>query len=189
MATEEQAQKEIVAALCALRVILTQRPRREYPGGLEHHPEVKKLQAEIERTRSPHSATLDPRGPYFRDFIRCDVLPLTELPADWETLKWLDHYIERFGGEQDEHDEQVLLTVAERRFGFKPSKALPCLLDRHPGVKTGRPLTKTGKPHPRRRTVSVLGLARAISKDDKIISDPARRARMEGRLKKAQLSN
>ena len=100
MPTVEQAKKEIVAALCALRVILTQRPRREYPDGLEHHPEVKELHAKTEKALAPHATTLDPCFPYFRDFIPCDVLPLTELPADQETLDWLNRYVERFGGKQ-----------------------------------------------------------------------------------------
>ncbi|NLY02216.1 MAG: hypothetical protein GXY83_39530 [Rhodopirellula sp.] len=96
MSTEEQAKKEIVAALRALRVILTQGPRREYPDELKQHPEVRKLNADIERALAPYSRTLDPRD-VFRYFVPCDVLTLTELPADWETLKWLDHYIERYG--------------------------------------------------------------------------------------------
>lgn len=98
MATEEQAKKEMVAALRALRGILTQRPKQTYPDGLYEHPEVKKVQARIE-ARVPQLAALDPPGgPYFRDYLPCDVLPLTQLPADWETLKWLDHYIAEFGG-------------------------------------------------------------------------------------------
>ena len=98
MATQEQAKKEIATALRALRGILTQGPKQRYPEGLYQHPKVKKLVAEIEKALAPHVEALDPDGPYFRDFLKCDVLLLTQLPADWETLKWLDHYIERFGG-------------------------------------------------------------------------------------------
>ena len=87
MATEKQARKKIVTALRALRAILTQKPKQEYPRGLDQHPKVKKLLAEIETALSPHLAALDPRGPYFRDFLTCDVLPLKQLPADWETVR------------------------------------------------------------------------------------------------------
>jgi len=96
MATEEQSKKRIGAALRALRVILTQGPRREYPDGLKEHPEVRKLNADIERALSPYPGILDPQG-LFRYFVPCDVLTLQELPADWATIKWLDHYIERCG--------------------------------------------------------------------------------------------
>jgi hypothetical protein len=81
----------------------------------------------------------------------------------------------------------IALIEATRVFGFKTPKELSCFLDRHPEVKQDRPRTKTGKPHLRRRNVGLLDLAHAISKDDKIISDPMRRARMEARLKKARL--
>lgn len=90
-------------------------------------------------------------------------------------------------GDPEDDTIQFSLTDAKRVFGFKSTKELTCFLDRHPEVKQDRPLTKTGKKHSRRRNVSLLDLARAISRDDKIISDPARRARMEARLKKAQL--
>jgi hypothetical protein len=96
MATEEQSKKRIAKALRALRVILTQGPRREYPDGLKEHPEVRKLNADIERALSPYPRILDTKG-LFRYFLPCDVLTLEELPADWETIKWLDHYIERCG--------------------------------------------------------------------------------------------
>lgn len=96
MSTEEQSKKKLGAALRALRVILTEGPRREYPDGLKEHPEVKKLNADIERALSPFPRILDPKG-LFCGFVPCDVLTLDELPADWETIKWLDHYIERFG--------------------------------------------------------------------------------------------
>ncbi|HUP80859.1 MAG TPA: hypothetical protein VM260_20075 [Pirellula sp.] len=96
MATEEQSKKRIVKALRALRVILTQGPRREFTDGLKEHPEVRKLNADIERALSPYPRILDYEG-LFRYFVPCDVLTLKELPADWETIKWLDHYIERCG--------------------------------------------------------------------------------------------
>jgi hypothetical protein len=81
----------------------------------------------------------------------------------------------------------MALTEATRVFGFKTLKELGGFLDRHPEVKQDRPRTKTGKKHPRRRNVSLVDLACAISKDDKIVSDPMRKARMERRLKEAQL--
>lgn len=93
MATEEQSKKSIVDALRALRVILTPKLRRVYPNGLNEHPEVRKLHADIKAALSPYSQTLDPQE-LFRYFVPCDVLTLKELPADWETIKWLDHYIE-----------------------------------------------------------------------------------------------
>ena len=58
----------------------------------KEHPKVLKLNADIERALSPYPRILDPEG-LFRSFVRCDVLTLEELPADWETIKWLDHYI------------------------------------------------------------------------------------------------
>jgi hypothetical protein len=96
MSTEEQSKKEIGTALRALRVILTEGPIREYPDGLKEHPEIMKLNADIERALSPFPRILDPDG-LFRGFVPCDVLTLKELPADWVTINWLDHYIERCG--------------------------------------------------------------------------------------------
>ena len=127
MATEEeeQAKKDIVAALRELRAILTRRPKQEYPSGLDRHPEVKKVLVKIERALSPHVKALVPPGSCFRDFLPCDVLPLRQLPADWETLKWLDHYIEDFGGWQKTptqptigmtpEEKTILETLADER--------------------------------------------------------------------------
>jgi hypothetical protein len=101
MATEEQAKKDIVAALLALRKILTQGPKEKYPFPTnlgDHHPEVKELAAQIKRALVPHQEAIDPRYPHFADYMDCDILPLTQLPADWETLRWLDQHIEDFGG-------------------------------------------------------------------------------------------
>lgn len=83
------------------------------------------------------------------------------------------------------YDKMILLSEARKLFGFKSNKELMCFLERYPDVKQDRPLAKNGKPHSRRRNVSVLGLVRAISQDDKILSDPARKKRMETRLKRA----
>jgi hypothetical protein len=96
MSTEEQSKKKIGTALRALRVILTEGPIREYPDGLKEHPEVVKLNADIERALSPYPQLLDPEG-LFGNFVPCDVLTLKELPADWVTINWLHHYIERCG--------------------------------------------------------------------------------------------
>jgi hypothetical protein len=123
MATQEQAEKEMVAALRTLRGILIQGPRRTYPCGLYEHPEAKKVQAKIE-VLVPHLAHLDPPGgPYFRDFLPCDVLPITQLPAHWEVLRELDQYIENFGGKQKtpkrpaialtEEDKAILEALAD----------------------------------------------------------------------------
>jgi hypothetical protein len=84
-------------------------------------------------------------------------------------------------------DKMMSLAEAKRIFGFRTPKELDWFLKKHPEVQQDRPLTKAGTPHKRRRTVSVLGLSRAIAQDDKILSDPARRRRMESRLHKASL--
>ena len=84
--------------------------------------------------------------------------------------------------------EMMPLKMATKLFGFESGKTLTCFLDRHPEVEQDRPLTRAGKPHQRRRRVDVLALCKAISRTDAIISDPERRARMESRLKKAQLN-
>lgn len=84
--------------------------------------------------------------------------------------------------------EMMSLSQAARVFAFGTPKELIGFLDRHPKVNQGRPLTKTGKPHPRRRTVDVLDLVRAISRDDAIMSDPARIATMKARLERAEMA-
>ncbi|MGA2059999.1 MAG: hypothetical protein ABSG67_05920 [Thermoguttaceae bacterium] len=89
---------------------------------------------------------------------------------------------------QAKNREMMLLTKAQNIFGFKSPKALTCFLDRHPNVGQDKPLTKAGKPNKRRRQIDVLALCEAISRDDAIMSDPARRAKMEARLKKAELN-
>lgn len=84
-------------------------------------------------------------------------------------------------------DKMFLLSEAKRIFGFRTVKTLDCFLENHPEVKQSRPLTKAGTPHKRQRTVSVVGLSRAISQDDKILSDPVRKQRIKARLHKAKL--
>ena len=101
--------------------------------------------------------------------------------------RFLAEELEANGGSPDGGDKMLLLTEAKRVFGFKSTKELDCFLENHPEVKQDRPLTKGGTPHSRRRIISVLGLCRAISQDDKILSDPARKHRMETRLHKAGL--
>jgi hypothetical protein len=80
------------------------------------------------------------------------------------------------------------LTKAQHVFGFKSTKELTCFLERNPDVKQDRPKTKDGKPNQRRRLIDVLSLSRAISRDDTILSDPARKRKMEARLKNAKLN-
>ncbi len=87
----------------------------------------------------------------------------------------------------DKDRRMMLLTKAQNIFGFKSPKELTCFLDRHPEVGQDRPLTKKCEPNQRRRRVDALALCEAISRDDVIMSDPARKARMEARLKKAEL--
>jgi hypothetical protein len=73
-------------------------------------------------------------------------------------------------------------------FGFKTQKQLDCFLERHAEVKQMRPLTRGGTENQRRRMIDVLGMVRAISTDTAIMGDSRRRARMEARLKAAQLT-
>ena len=94
MATEEEAKKEIVDALLALRNVLTQ-SKQECLSSLDQHQEVKKLLAKIERVLAPHSDVLDPQH-NFRDFLDCDVLPLERLPARPDVIPWLDYYLAGF---------------------------------------------------------------------------------------------
>jgi hypothetical protein len=81
----------------------------------------------------------------------------------------------------------ILLTKASNMFGFGTTKEFDCFLSRHPNVRQDRPPTEKGLPHQRRRRVDLVDLVQAISRDDAIMSDPGRRARMQSRIQKAEL--
>ncbi len=108
----------------------------------------------------------------------------------YDFAKRLDRLADATNGKPQPSDpaKMLLLSKATTLFGFKWSKELTCFLDRHPEVVQDRPLTKRGTAHLRRRRVDVLALVKAVSRDDAIMSDPARKARMESRLQRAQLS-
>ena len=84
-------------------------------------------------------------------------------------------------------EQYVLVSVARRILGFRSQKELDGFLARHPEVEQDRPKTKDGRPHGRRRIISILQLVRAVSRDDAIMSDPKRRAIMQSRIQKAHL--
>jgi hypothetical protein len=104
-------------------------------------------------------------------------------------VRLLEEMKSRTATETESHNlkHYFLLSKAQTIFGFKSLKELSCFLDRNPDVEQHRPLTKNGKPHQRRRLIDVISLSRAVSRDDKILSDPVRKGRMEARLKRAQL--
>jgi len=125
------------------------------------------------------------------DLIKLDGLADIQATACDIMAEHLSQVLERANakiGGQRERGEGFLLKKATTTFGFKTAKELRCFLDRHPEVETWRPPTKTGKPNPRRCLVSVVQLARAVSRDDTIMSDPARKARMQSRLQQARLA-
>ena len=96
--TEEEAKREIVAALRELHVIVTQGPTRVYRTGLcTEHPKLPKLKDKIARALNPHKATLDPDPYCFRTFLR-EIFYVREVPADPVAVLRLEHQIKRFGG-------------------------------------------------------------------------------------------
>ena len=158
MATEEQAKKEIVAALQALRVILTKSPKQEYSSDLWQYPKVKKRIQEIGSALTMHSIPPNKVHPenrdisaltlqYFGDdgvqllqFLLCDVrwiekLPLTQLPHDKEILGYIDGYIVEFGGTMPGELAVISLTPEGKTI-------LETLADEHPMTVTQESLAE-----------------------------------------------
>ena len=178
MVTEEQAKKEIVDASLKLRGILIQRPMKEYPSGLYQHSGVKKQIAKIEFALALHSTL--PRDVYTKDthlpaptpqcfgkrggllwaLMTCNVLPLEQIPADWETLKWLDQYLEDFGGTVPDELTGISLTPEGKTI-------LEALADEHPMTVTQESLVLVTRLSDRtvRKHLSYL-------RDNKLVNKP-----------------
>ena len=55
------------------------------------------------------------------------------------------------GNNKSDPQKMMMLTKAQKVFGFKTPKEFTCFLDRHPEVGQDKPLTKKGEPNQRRR--------------------------------------
>jgi hypothetical protein len=76
-------------------------------------------------------------------------------------------------------------TGVNKIFAFKSPKSLSCFLDRHPDIKTRRPISpKTGKEHPKRNEIDVVSFLEAVKRDDLYANNPERQKRINNNLQK-----
>jgi hypothetical protein len=92
------------------------------------------------------------------------------------------------GNSGDDRPENYLpAKQIEKLFCLTP-KRRRVFLDAHPSIRTGRPPSRKGTPHPHRLNVHILDFIKAIRNDDLIAGNPAVAQRIENNLQRAQLA-
>jgi hypothetical protein len=163
----------------------------KHPEALAVENACRTVREALQNGKPDFDETIAPRAllSEIAQFVSQDVgEDLDSLPARPSIRRKLDTMMQDLGGEENDPTRMLLLTKAQGVFGFQTAKELTCFLDRHPEVRQGQPRKKDGTPHKRKRLVDALGLSKAISRDDAIMSDPRRRARMQSRIQRAQFS-